>query len=1080
MNIYKTNKVNNIYNKIKELTQNDNIFKKETLIIVKNNLLKEEIKKTIANLNGISYNLNIKKNAIKNIYEISLKDANIKKYIEKNTFSFYRETEKFILYNILKTEKLQYLKDFKSTKNRYFFASKIIDLFQNYYSKFSKLIETWEEDGFLFQEENSKPYENVQKELFKKLFEKQKNILNLHKKIIQKKPRKNIEIEIKKIIFIGNNREIEKKILNSLEKIFDFEVHVLIFEDLFNYKSSLVKELLLTTSKIVPIKYQALEKVDIELFKDKNFLTSIKNNIIAKTPISKLDDSFKIIEAKNPKREVEILVNQILHSIQKNNLKLSEIAITCLQETFNEYLPHIEECLNKYEIEYSVLCYNNLSRGESIIALKRLMDLFISKTETISNFSRKEIFNLLSNNKVMKKFNISTSELNYLIEFSDAMNISFGANSTHKQNLQYDQNFLNSWEDGFNRFLMSEIFDEKYEEEGEKESIKFQDQESIIKLITIVKSLYEDINFFKNKTYKVHEWAEIIEIFIQKYIDLEELNTTDEYLQNKIKSFKNFPKDSNDNLCKNYLKEINEIKIEFYLFKIMLEESLEKEKYGVMYKKNGILIANYKEIEYLQKKEIHFLGFQKFNSKINYDNMNLLNEYYEHDNIEKEAIETFFNLIFATSEKFYLYYSFQDNLNSEINISKTINKILKHIQKYEKNFQIEKHPNKNHDIAYFQDIKENYLINYDLEAFNIAKILQNSKPIGFKQNKIQLESPIKINLFELKNALSNPYKHFYEKTLNVKIQDIRLENEIKEKQEEQIFNVVEIVYKLIKNSTLLHEYIMMGKEYYANKAIEIIKNYIEHEIQQGNIPFNIDQKTTVNDILRKINTLKFNAIENLKKLSIMTKAKIKFCQTIKVNFQKKNIEFELQKDIENVYKIENDYFYLNFVKKDYCSIPDNIKNEIDLYITGLLIKKEMQNFNSLTEIRINLENLSAKTTTCYHHEEIIIEDIENILMQFAYISSYPTPIYQSSIIKTLIKTNQNNFSNCFNNFLKMQIKNPSKAYFTSKAHEKFLKTSEITLCDYYNRFKDTHDFKLDKNLLILIEKFYTKFARTKN
>ncbi len=65
MNIYKTNKVNKIYNKIKELTQKDNIFKKETLIIVKNDLLKEEIKKTIARLNEISYNLNIKKKCCK-------------------------------------------------------------------------------------------------------------------------------------------------------------------------------------------------------------------------------------------------------------------------------------------------------------------------------------------------------------------------------------------------------------------------------------------------------------------------------------------------------------------------------------------------------------------------------------------------------------------------------------------------------------------------------------------------------------------------------------------------------------------------------------------------------------------------------------------------------------------------------------------------------------------------------------------------------------------------------------------------------------------------------------------------------
>ncbi len=124
MNIYKTNKVNKIYNKIKELTQKDNIFKKETLIIVKNDLLKEEIKKTIARLNEISYNLNIKKNAVKSIYEISLKNPNIKKYIEKNTFPFYLETEKFILYNILKTEKLKYIKDFKSAKNRTFLHQK--------------------------------------------------------------------------------------------------------------------------------------------------------------------------------------------------------------------------------------------------------------------------------------------------------------------------------------------------------------------------------------------------------------------------------------------------------------------------------------------------------------------------------------------------------------------------------------------------------------------------------------------------------------------------------------------------------------------------------------------------------------------------------------------------------------------------------------------------------------------------------------------------------------------------------------------------------------------------------------------
>lgn len=63
------------------------------------------------------------------------------------------------------------------------------------------------------------------------------------------------------------------------------------------------------------------------------------------------------------------------------------------------------------------------------------------------------------------------------------------------------------------------------------------------------------------------------------------------------------------------------------------------------------MIANYKEIEYLQKRN-SFLGFQKFNSKINYDNMNLLNEYYEHENTEKEEITALFNLILQHQKNF--------------------------------------------------------------------------------------------------------------------------------------------------------------------------------------------------------------------------------------------------------------------------------------------------------------------------------------------------------------------------------------------------------------------------------------------
>ena len=176
--IYKTNKVNKIYSKIKELTKNDDVFQKETIIIVKNNILSEEIKKYIANLNEVSYNLNIKQNIMKMIYKISIENQNIKNFLENNTLLLYSETEKFILYQILKDNQIKDIIEFKSTKNRYIFASKMINLFHTYYSKFSDLIENWRQNRILFQDKNKLQNELIQKEMFEKLFKNQINIFD--------------------------------------------------------------------------------------------------------------------------------------------------------------------------------------------------------------------------------------------------------------------------------------------------------------------------------------------------------------------------------------------------------------------------------------------------------------------------------------------------------------------------------------------------------------------------------------------------------------------------------------------------------------------------------------------------------------------------------------------------------------------------------------------------------------------------------------------------------------------------------------------------------------------------------------
>ncbi|ETZ18805.1 Exodeoxyribonuclease V gamma chain [Borrelia duttonii CR2A] len=1066
--IYKTNKISNIYNKVNELIRNDNLFKKETIILVKNNILSDEIKKYLATINGISYNLNIKHNTIKTIYNISIENPNIKKFLENNTLLFYTETETLVLYYILKDNQTQNTSQFQSTKNRYAFASKMINLFHKYYSKFSYLIDTWRSNNFLFEDKNKHYYESIQKEIFEKLFVNQINILDLQEKIEKEITNTKQDIETKRIIIIGESREIDRKILHSLQQIFNITIYELVLEDITQIHSNLINELIpIKITKLQPT-IQLTKEIDIQSFNEINFLSSLKNNIIKDTPLSNLDDSFKIIQAKTKKREVEILINNILHSTQNNNININDIVITYLAKDMDMYLPYIEELLSKYELAFTILDSQDILKSKSIIALKQLMKLFISNRGTISNFNRKEIIEFLSNIKVMNKFNISTNELEYLIKFSDAMNINFGINKTHKEKLSYDQNFLNSWEDGFNRFLMSLIFNDKYECNNCNENINFQDPESIIKLISIIRSLYEDIMYFKDQKYTIHEWAEIIDIFIDKYIKLDDENRIDAYISTKIQYLKTFSKDANENLYKDYIIKIKEKKVDFSLFKAIFEDTITQKTHQLNNKSTGILVASCDKIEYLQKSEIHFLGTHELDSNIYFDNMDLLNEYYDYINLEQENISNLIKIIFAASQKLYLYYSQSQYLNPDINNPKIINKIINHIKDTGLDIKIETHPNENYDPEYFKCNKDNYLINYDTEAFKIAKSLQKGQSSNFKQKRLTLNKQITLDIENINKAITNPYKYFYEEILNVQIKDTSYINDIKEKQEEQIIDIDNFNYKLMSIISI-HEYIKNNTN---EHILERINNIIENQIQRGIIPINIKKTKIKEEFITKLLQIKNNIDINFQDFFKMQKADITLNKNIFIDFEDKTLEFKLNGKLKNIYKIDNQYFYIYLEKKDYGQ--DKIIKKINLYMLGLMIKTATTNIKSIKEIKINYETSKLSIENQYTNEEINHLDIENLLKQIAYISSHPTPIYKDLIQKSLLKIENINELPIA---LKTQIKYQQKSISINKNMEFILKDKDITWCPYYNRFRDTHDLNIEANLETLLQNFYAKFIK---
>lgn len=142
-----------------------------------------------------------------------------------------------------------------------------------------------------------------------------------------------------------------------------------------------------------------------------------------------------------------------------------------------------------------------------------------------------------------------------------------------------------------------------------------------------------------------------------------------------------------------------------------------------------------------------------------------------------------------------------------------------------------------------------------------------------------------------------------------------------------------------------------------------------------------------------------------------------------------------------------------------------------------MLKSAIENIDSIQEIRITYETSKLSLGNQYTNEEINSIDLENLLKQIAYISSYPTPIYKDLIQKSLIKIKD---INEFREVLKTQIRYPQKSISINKSMEFILQQRDITWCPYYNRFKDTHDLNIDDTLEKLLQDFYAKFIKVQS
>jgi len=205
-----------------------------------------------------------------------------------------------------------------------------------------------------------------------------------------------------------------------------------------------------------------LEKINKNRKRKKNLLQSIqysisidhKNNFISTPKKIKLytDGSIQIYACSSIYLEVQVLYNNLLR-ILKKDLDISPHEIIIKVPKIALYAPFIKEVFMSANTNSCIpfVIYDNILNFNdnffnSFYQLLSLPDSF---------FYHKEIFNLLENKFINKKFQLNIEERKFLYKLTKESSIKWGLNSKHLKEKKVSVNLLTTWSQGIKRILFS-------------------------------------------------------------------------------------------------------------------------------------------------------------------------------------------------------------------------------------------------------------------------------------------------------------------------------------------------------------------------------------------------------------------------------------------------------------------------------------------------------------------------------------------------------------------------------------------------------------------------------------------------
>ncbi|QJC30143.1 hypothetical protein GJT84_02250 [Enterobacteriaceae endosymbiont of Plateumaris sericea] len=692
-------------------------------------------------------------------------------------------------------------------------------------------------------------------------------------------------------IFILDTQNIPLIYFQLLEQVTEYiEIHILVnnpcihywdniqLNKNYNFNNSLLfswgKYGLNNINKLINLQSRVIES--FMMIKSKNLLKNIQKDILLlkenffsrnkKKKINNIDNSIQINIFSDAKQEIEFLSINIIKLINSKKYFLHDIIV--ISPNLKKYLPFIYSIFNKKKIPFNIYL-NNDKYDVFNIPDTFFFLLNLSKKK----FNPEEIFFLLNNNDISKKFSINGEEdLIYLRYWINDIGIKYGLDFSNFKNISLPKDQY-TWKFGLYRMLYGYAIDNN---SGNWNGIIPYNGTFGLLGELLGKFTYFLFILYKwkkklNKKQTIKNWKKIlIKLYSDFFYSKIYLNKYMTYFFKKIIMF------IDNGLNSNFKQKIS-INIIIEEFQILLE----KKKKQFNYSLNKINFCNFGQLNGISFKASFVIGMNsKYYPKRSYPVIfNLIKKYpkkNDKNDLDKEKY-FFLELLISSKEKLYLSYINNKNLNYNKQYpSILITELLEYISH---NYDIKKNKITNciiNNICHLHK-KNNIFIKFNIQHDDFL----NKKNINIDNfEKLEIK---KIFLKKILNFWQNPLKGFFNQRLGIYLYNL---NKIKFSEIEPFSLDYLTEYKI--NKKILHSLIFNTNTdliyyQYLNKGILPYGNY-------GKILWNNKEKNIYNLFTHHLKNYKYDNI--IKHININVSGIILYGEINLISYIKGFIKYE--------------------------------------------------------------------------------------------------------------------------------------------------------------------------------------------